>query len=935
MKKLLFAICFFAALIADAQTSISALPTYTGDPSGGWVPVVVGTTTRKTDAKNLGNLDSLTIASGTTYDTLKVFKNGVQKYYKLIRAGSTFDTTSVYAAIGLKLNKTDTTAMLSPYLRSNIAAATYQPIGSYATTSQFSALQSNLDTTRTGIRADLNGKQAALSLTTTGSSGAATLVGNTLNIPQYSGGGGSTVTNLGLDSTGENFYGTLYDSTTWNNLSSFTNNGGTFTVTSNKIVGSGGANTTTQTLEYNYYTSLTNWRIGGKIKATATVDGFGLGQRSQYGAVAKFNAQNGYLYLYGNGSSAVLLAQSSSAVTFSTNDYIQMWVTREGNVITAYARNATTNGATVSVRYIYNYLTNTVPIMPNIGRFAIYSFGGSFTVDSLSITSKEVKNAKIAVVGDSKAVGYYAENYSTSYPSKLGEKYKSTIIVAGANETTADLITRLNEVIALNPKQVLLQIGSNDIRTSVSASTIYANYDTIYNRLTRAGILVFPLLPFKEAVIDQTGLVSHITSTYPTRYIDTYSDGYKSNQLADNVHPNQSYNDDIFDAIIKSGKLVGGNNAYPNPTNKIYSYLPITSDSAIDVRNSIGFVATFNGGTNTSAGSTGSNILVTSRGTSSGYPSRLPIVTGLRSVYLEPFSTKTNAQPTYSGSDNFINFFANSSNNISGSRIVSFSGYIGDATHTGSDNAFLTYLSGRGIATGSNNLIAITRNNSGQILPTSLSGAVILGDMPNTGIYTAENNAVYISGGNGSVDQKYYFGAGAADNNYFQVSPTYVEANRNGSNWYFRSSAGRGTGGGGNFIFQTWTAVGSGTTLQTTAQTELTIERNIVKLNNRFQTSTGADVASANDLTLGNDGNVFTITGTTQINAITTTNWQAGSEIILIFNASVTVKNNTAGGANTAVMLLAGGADFSATANDVLKLVYNGTSWFEVSRSVN
>lgn len=37
-----------------------------------------------------------------------------------------------------------------------------------------------------------NGKQDALTLTTTGTSGAATLVGSTLNIPQYSGGGGSS-----------------------------------------------------------------------------------------------------------------------------------------------------------------------------------------------------------------------------------------------------------------------------------------------------------------------------------------------------------------------------------------------------------------------------------------------------------------------------------------------------------------------------------------------------------------------------------------------------------------------------------------------------------------------------------------------------------------------------------------------------------------------
>lgn len=103
----------------------------------------------------------------------------------------------------------------------------------------------------------------------------------------------------------------------------------------------------------------------------------------------------------------------------------------------------------------------------------------------------------------------------------------------------------------------------------------------------------------------------------------------------------------------------------------------------------------------------------------------------------------------------------------------------------------------------------------------------------------------------------------------------------------------------------------------------------------RFGISAGAAVASAGDLTLGADGNVFSITGTTTINAITTTNWQAGSEITLIFAAALTVSNNVAGGANTAKLRLNGGVNFSATANDVLKLVYNGTDWLETSRSLN
>jgi len=69
------------------------------------------------------------------------------------------------------------------------------------------------------IQTQLNGKQQTLTLTTTGTSGAATLVGGTLNIPQYSGGGGgsgtvTSVSALTLGTTGTDLSSTVANSTT-------------------------------------------------------------------------------------------------------------------------------------------------------------------------------------------------------------------------------------------------------------------------------------------------------------------------------------------------------------------------------------------------------------------------------------------------------------------------------------------------------------------------------------------------------------------------------------------------------------------------------------------------------------------------------------------------------------------------------------------------
>ena len=142
--------------------------------------------------------------------------------------GSSLDTSSLSSRIDARVKYSDTASMLSPYLRSATAAATYQPIGNYLTgidtttistrayarkvgDSTFARVQSvgyltSIDTTTISTRnytvklgdstfsrviaqnyVTTSGARSALSMTTTGTTGAATYNNSTgvINVPRY------------------------------------------------------------------------------------------------------------------------------------------------------------------------------------------------------------------------------------------------------------------------------------------------------------------------------------------------------------------------------------------------------------------------------------------------------------------------------------------------------------------------------------------------------------------------------------------------------------------------------------------------------------------------------------------------------------------------------------------------------------------------------
>mgnify|MGYP001619940409 FL=1 len=126
----------------------------------------------------------------------------------------------------------------------------------------------------------------------------------------------------------------------------------------------------------------------------------------------------------------------------------------------------------------------------------------------------------------------------------------------------------------------------------------------------------------------------------------------------------------------------------------------------------------------------------------------------------------------------------------------------------------------------------------------------------------------------------------------------------------------------------------TGTNSTITNASALWIDAGALRAEGRVLQANGANVASGSTITLGNDGNFFHITGTTNIDYITTTDWTNGSVVILEFDGILTVNDSTAGApGGTANIDI--GAVYASTANDTLTLVLDGGSWDEVSRSIN
>lgn len=156
-------------------------------------------------------------------------------------------------------------------------------------------------------------------------------------------------------------------------------------------------------------------------------------------------------------------------------------------------------------------------------------------------------NGDWVAFGDSLTAGFGASS-GNDYPTLLSAKIGRKILNKGVpGETTDNAMNRLEEIVRLQPRVVLLCLGGNDGLLQLSMEKTFANLSTIIDRLQADGSFVvligirsasvsdryashFKKLAKEKHVLFVTNILSGILGTpnLMSDYVHPNEDGYKA-----------------------------------------------------------------------------------------------------------------------------------------------------------------------------------------------------------------------------------------------------------------------------------------------------------------------------------------------------------------------------------------------------------------------
>lgn len=283
-------------------------------------------------------------------------------------------------------------------------------------------------------------------------------------------------------------------------------------------------------------TCLEHWKQRLRVKTpssiTGTSYGIGIGTRSintfdPYSTSLRWSWDTGgpgalgSLYLYNKDTTAGQI-QSSGAYTPVANTYYWVEVERIKNQIkfTVFSDAGTqlfTETLTFPIGSGYVQAHNT-------GQFCIQHYGGTaIEVTNWEVTSSVRKNQNYVFIGDSNMYGLFSSTNALRWAENAATTANKTFVInAGIADRTAEVVSKLPEIIALAPQNVFLSIGRNDVANSVAIGTIQTNINTIISTLETAGITV-KLGGVIASTVDVSAVQTHYNGKSNTK-VNFYTD---------------------------------------------------------------------------------------------------------------------------------------------------------------------------------------------------------------------------------------------------------------------------------------------------------------------------------------------------------------------------------------------------------------------------
>lgn len=164
-----------------------------------------------------------------------------------------------------------------------------------------------------------------------------------------------------------------------------------------------------------------------------------------------------------------------------------------------------------------------------------------FLWPSRKITNRDSKGTTVVAFGDSLTAGYGA-NAGEDYPSHLSQRAGVPIINEGVNgDTTESALPRLPDVLAHNPRIVIIGLGGNDYLRGVPIATTEANLRSIIRQIHTGGAMVILLgFNFPSLGANYGKMYERVADEEKTQLVPDMLDGILSDpsKKSDDVHPN-------------------------------------------------------------------------------------------------------------------------------------------------------------------------------------------------------------------------------------------------------------------------------------------------------------------------------------------------------------------------------------------------------------